>query len=103
MPDSERYAALDLGSNSFHLLLAEFRDQRMVRLHTDRAMVRLAEGLDAERNLDPTIAERALSALHRFRPVLTKLPADHIRVVGTNTLRAAANADGFLEAAERIL
>ncbi|SHF19077.1 exopolyphosphatase / guanosine-5'-triphosphate,3'-diphosphate pyrophosphatase [Microbulbifer donghaiensis] len=103
MPDSERYAALDLGSNSFHLLLAEFRDQRMVRLHTDRAMVRLAEGLDAERNLDPAIAERALTSLHRFRPALTELPADHIRVVGTNTLRAAANADGFLEAAEGIL
>lgn len=102
--DAERYAALDLGSNSFHLLLAEFRDQRMVRLHTDRAMVRLAEGLDEARNLDPEVAERALAALHRFRPVLAELPADHIRVVGTNTLRAAAdNADGFLETAESIL
>ncbi|WP_193161814.1 Ppx/GppA phosphatase family protein [Microbulbifer hainanensis] len=101
--DAERYAALDLGSNSFHLLLAEFRGQRMVRLHTDRAMVRLAEGLDDERNLDPAVAERALEALRRFHPVLTGLPADHIRVVGTNTLRAAANADGFLESAETIL
>ncbi|GAA5443256.1 exopolyphosphatase [Microbulbifer sp. NBRC 101763] len=101
---SERYAALDLGSNSFHLLLAEFRGQRMVRLHTDRAMVRLAEGLDAERNLDPAVSERALAALNRFQPVLDKLPTDHIRVVGTNTLRAAAaNADGFLEEAESIL
>ncbi|MBB3063235.1 Ppx/GppA phosphatase family protein [Microbulbifer rhizosphaerae] len=99
----ERYAALDLGSNSFHLLLAEFRDQRMVRLHTDRAMVRLAEGLDEERNLDPAVAERALEALRRFRPVLAKLPSDHIRCVGTNTLRAAVNADGFMEAAEAIL
>lgn len=100
----ERYAALDLGSNSFHLLLAEFRGQRMVRLHTDRAMVRLAEGLDAERNLDPAVSERALAALNRFQPVLEKLPPDHIRVVGTNTLRAAAaNADGFLEEAESIL
>ena len=101
--DAERYVALDLGSNSFHLLLAEFRGQRMVRLHTDRAMVRLAEGLDDERNLDPAVAERALEALRRFRPVLTELPADHIRIVGTNTLRAAANADGFLESAESIL
>jgi len=100
----ERYAALDLGSNSFHLLLAEFRGQRMVRLHTDRAMVRLAEGLDAERNLDSAVSERALAALNRFQPVLEKLPSDHIRVVGTNTLRAAAaNADGFLEEAESIL
>ena len=101
--DAERYAALDLGSNSFHLLLAEFRDLRMVRLHTDRAMVRLAEGLDEERNLDPAVAERALAALHRFRPVLTDLPVDHVRCVGTNTLRAASNADGFLEEAESIL
>ncbi|WP_250464847.1 Ppx/GppA phosphatase family protein [Microbulbifer litoralis] len=101
--DAERYAALDLGSNSFHLLLAEFRDQRMVRLHTDRAMVRLAEGLDEARNLDPEVAERALLAMRRFRPVLAELPTDHIRVVGTNTLRAAANADGFLESAESIL
>jgi exopolyphosphatase/guanosine-5'-triphosphate,3'-diphosphate pyrophosphatase len=101
--DAERYAALDLGSNSFHLLLAEFRNQRMVRLHTDKAMVRLAAGLDEERNLDPAVAERALEALHRFRPVLTDLPVDHVRVVGTNTLRAAANADGFLEQAEATL
>lgn len=103
MPEPERYAALDLGSNSFHLLLAEFRDQRMVRLHTDRAMVRLAEGLDEERNLDPAVAERSLEALRRFRPVLAELPADHIRCVGTNTLRAASNADGFMESAEAIL
>ncbi|WP_226999859.1 Ppx/GppA phosphatase family protein [Microbulbifer aggregans] len=101
--DTERYAALDLGSNSFHLLLAEFRNQRMVRLHTDKAMVRLAAGLDEERNLDPAVAERALEALVRFRPVLTGLPTDHVRVVGTNTLRAAANADGFLQRAEDIL
>ncbi|WP_237062807.1 Ppx/GppA phosphatase family protein [Microbulbifer zhoushanensis] len=101
--DAERYAALDLGSNSFHLLLAEFRDQRMVRLHTDRAMVRLAAGLDDERNLDPEVAERALAAMQRFRPVLEQLPVDHVRVVGTNTLRAASNADGFMERAEAIL
>ncbi len=101
---SERYAALDLGSNSFHLLLAEFRDQRMVRLHTDRAMVRLAEGLDDERRLDSAVADRALEALRRFGPVVQDLPIEHVRVVGTNTLRAAAdNADGFLEAAESIL
>ncbi|MBB5212529.1 Ppx/GppA phosphatase family protein [Microbulbifer hydrolyticus] len=100
----ERYAALDLGSNSFHLLLAEFRDQRMVRLHTDRAMVRLAEGLDSERNLAPEVAERALEALRRFAPVIQDLPLDNVRVVGTNTLRAAStHADGFLEAAEAIL
>ncbi|WKD50347.1 Ppx/GppA phosphatase family protein [Microbulbifer spongiae] len=101
---TERYAALDLGSNSFHLLLAEFRGQRMLRLHTDHAMVRLAEGLDAKRHLDPVISERALAALQRFRPVLEKLPADHIRVVGTKALRAAAaSADTFLEKAESIL
>lgn len=101
---NERYAALDLGSNSFHLLLAEFRDQRMVRLHTDRAMVRLAEGLDINHHLDPAVTERALAALQRFQPVMDKLPLDHVRVVGTNTLRmAAANADGFLEEVESIL
>lgn len=102
--NNERYAALDLGSNSFHLLLAEFRDQRMVRLHTDRAMVRLAEGLDSERNLAPDVAERALEALRRFAPVIRGLPADKVRIVGTNTLRiASTRADGFLEAAEAIL
>lgn len=99
----ERYAAVDLGSNSFHLLLAEFRDQRMVQLHTDRAMVRLAEGLDAQFNLKPEATRRALLALRRFQPVLAAMPADHIRVVGTNTLRIATNADSFLEAAEQLL
>jgi len=96
-------AALDLGSNSFHLLVAQETNGRIQVIDRIKEMVRLAEGLDADNNLDPAVAERALECLRRFSQRLKGiLPAD-IRVVGTNTLRRARDARRFLMEAEKIL
>ncbi len=96
-------AALDLGSNSFHLLVAQDNNGRIHVIDKIREMVRLAEGLDGQKNLTDEVAERALDCLRRFSQRLKSLRSEDIRVVGTNTLRRAKNASQFLAEAEKIL
>lgn len=96
-------AAVDLGSNSFHLIVARVRPGELMVLDRLKEMVRLAGGLRADRTLDPEVQEHALACLTRFGQRLQGLPADRVRVVGTNTLRSARNAGAFLERAEAAL
>ena len=98
-------AAVDLGSNSFHLKVARVDEaghlQVVDRL---REMVRLAAGLDPEtRCLDEATQARALETLARFGQRLRDLPREAVRVVGTNTLRSAKNAAEFIARAEAVL
>ena len=66
-------------------------------------MVRLAAGLDTTNQLDAEAIDRALTCLERFGQRLANIPAEHVRVVGTNTLRRARNVRGFLRQAEQAL
>ncbi len=102
-PPSELYAALDLGSNSFHLLVASFGDGKMRVLDRHKEMVRFAAGLDDQDHLDDATQQRALESLARMAERLRHIPREHIRVVGTNTLRLAGNAADFLQQAEATL
>ncbi|VAW76018.1 Exopolyphosphatase [hydrothermal vent metagenome] len=101
-PD-ENLAAVDLGSNSFHLIVASPRNGEFVVVDRIREMVRLADGLDAKRRLGDAAKQRALECLARFGQRVKHLPAENIRVVGTNTLRSAHKAADFLDAAEQAL
>jgi len=101
--DNEIFAALDLGSNSFHLLLARFVSGRMVILDRHKELVQLAAGLDAKKQIHSAILQQALSVLPKFAERLRGIPKDHIRIVGTNTMRVAKNADTFLAQAEKLL
>lgn len=96
-------AAVDLGSNSFHLIVAQARDGSLHVLDRLQEMVRLAGGLDARDRLAPAARRRALDCLARFGERLRGLPEVSVRAVGTNTLRRMHNADAFLVAAERVL
>lgn len=101
---SDTFAAVDLGSNSFHMVIARREsDGSMVVIDRLKEMVRLAAGLDDERRLDEAARGRALDCLKRFGQRLRDLPRQNVRVVGTNTLRAARNADEFIAAAEAVL
>ena len=97
------YLALDLGSNSFHLVLATFREGKMVRLDQRKETVRLASGLDGDGRLSEEAQERALQALRGFSALVVDLPPSRVRAVGTNTLRVAKNATRFLRRAEAVL
>jgi exopolyphosphatase/guanosine-5'-triphosphate,3'-diphosphate pyrophosphatase len=97
------YLALDLGSNSFHLLLATFREGKMVRLDQRKETVRLASGLASDGRLSQDAQKRALQALQGFGSLVVDLPPSRVRAVGTNTLRVAKNSSGFLLRAEAAL
>jgi exopolyphosphatase/guanosine-5'-triphosphate,3'-diphosphate pyrophosphatase len=100
---SQTVAAVDLGSNSFHLIVARLSPGELKTMDRLKEMVRLAGGLRRDKSLDPDTQERALGCLERFGQRLRELPPDRVRVVGTNTLRSARNADDFLARAELAL
>jgi exopolyphosphatase/guanosine-5'-triphosphate,3'-diphosphate pyrophosphatase len=95
-------AAIDLGSNSFHMIIAELLDGELRIVDRLREMVRLAGGLDEQGNLDEASRQRALDCLQRFGQRLAGFPAGAVRAVGTNTLRRARSA-GFLYQARQAL
>ena len=97
------YAALDLGSNSFHLIVAYDHGDRLQVVDRHKEMVRIAEGLGADNSLSATVSARALACLKRFGQRIRDLPPGNVRVVGTNTLRKARNSGDFIDAAQRAL
>ncbi|CAI8959347.1 exopolyphosphatase [Methylocaldum szegediense] len=99
----EHVAAVDLGSNSFHMVVAKLRAGELIIVDRLREMVRLGAGLDAQRYLTEEAQQRALACLDRFGQRLRDLPPGSVRAVGTNTLRAARNAGQFLIRAEKAL
>lgn len=97
------YAALDLGSNSFHLIVAHDHDGRLQVVDRHKEMVRIAEGLTDGNELSATVAARSLACLKRFGQRIRHLPRHHVRIVGTNALRQARNSRDFIDAAEGVL
>ncbi|HHJ12726.1 MAG TPA: exopolyphosphatase [Chromatiales bacterium] len=96
-------AAIDLGSNSFHMIVARIDNGQIHVEDKLKEMVRLGGGLDAEGNLTPEAQERALDCLRRFGERIRGLPPHAVRAVGTNTLRRARNRQVFLPLAEAAL
>jgi exopolyphosphatase/guanosine-5'-triphosphate,3'-diphosphate pyrophosphatase len=99
----ESIAAIDLGSNSFHMVVAQPRGNDLVIVDRIRDMVRLAAGLGTDQRLAPDATTRALHCLTVFGQRLRHMPAGTVRAVGTNTLRLAANTEEFVSAAEQAL
>jgi exopolyphosphatase/guanosine-5'-triphosphate,3'-diphosphate pyrophosphatase len=100
---SQEVAAVDLGSNSFHLVVAREQGAELQVLDRLREPVRLAAGLDAEKTLSRDVQERALACLQRFGQRLEGIPRRRVRVVGTNTLRKLRKSHEFIKAAEKAL
>ncbi|WP_338040383.1 Ppx/GppA phosphatase family protein [Methylocucumis oryzae] len=99
----EIVAAVDLGSNSFHMIVCSLNGDKLKIIDRLKEMVRLASGLDKRNVLDHAAQERALACLERFGQRLRNVPPENVRVVGTNTLRTAKNAEQFLVKAEKAL
>lgn len=96
-------AAVDLGSNSFHMIVARLDDGHMQVTDRIKEMVRLGEGLTDDKSLAPEVVARALACLERFGQRLRGFPPGSVRAVGTNTLRQARPDTGFIERAEAAL
>lgn len=96
-------AAVDLGSNSFHMIVARTVNGHIQVIDRLRDMVRLAAGLDDNNVLTPEASARALACLLRFGQRLRDFPSSRVRVVGTNTLRKMRKSEQFLAAAQEAL
>jgi exopolyphosphatase / guanosine-5'-triphosphate,3'-diphosphate pyrophosphatase len=96
-------AAVDLGSNSFHMVVARYAAGQIRIIDRLREMVRLGEGIDEDGRLDKAATARALACLERFGQRLSDVHANGVRVVGTNALRVARRKQSFLERARDAL
>ncbi|HXI35923.1 MAG TPA: exopolyphosphatase [Burkholderiales bacterium] len=103
MPRHDTLAAVDLGSNSFHLQIGRVVDGQIYPLDAVREVVRLGGGLTAEKRIDRATQARALEALAKFAERLRGFPRQAVRVVGTNALRVAKNSPQFLREARAVL
>ncbi len=100
---TETYAAVDLGSNSFHMIVASYTDQRLQIIDRIKKMIQLASGLDENDNLTEESMLRALECLEEFGQRIREIPRVNVRVVGTNTLRQANNGKRFIAMAHKAL
>lgn len=96
-------AAVDLGSNSFHMVVARVEDGHVHVLDRLKERVALAAGMDEDGRLSAEAQRKALACLARFGQRLRDMPARNVRAVGTNALRRATNAREFLARAEPVL
>lgn len=99
----EYYAAVDLGSNSFHMVIVRVLSGSVQIVSKNKRKVRLAAGLDDNFNLSEESIQRGLDCLKTFREQLDDIPRANIKVVATATLRIATNAVDFVTRGERIL
>lgn len=97
------FAAIDLGSNSFHMAVASTTDSHLQMIDKLREPVRLGAGLDKKNNITAETMQLALECISMFSQRLKDVPTTQIRAVGTNTLRRARNADEFNAAAFQML
>lgn len=102
-PEIRDVAAIDLGSNSFHMVVARVVEQDLQLVSRHKQRVRLAAGLDGQKNLDNASIERGLACLEMFAERLQGFEADNVRIAATHTLRQANNAHIFLQRAREVL
>lgn len=97
-------ATIDLGSNSFHMLIGRLDKHGVFRtLVRKKQQVQLRAGIDAADQLSPEAEKRALRCLQRFARYLKKYHVEHAKIVGTYTLRKVNRVGHFLAEAEAIL
>ncbi len=101
--DDELLAAIDMGSNSFHLAIARVDHGEVKKVASMSEKVQLAAGLDENNYLSEAAQQRGLACLSRFVGRLTAVPSSRLRVVATNALRQAENGDEFMLKAAEIL
>jgi exopolyphosphatase/guanosine-5'-triphosphate,3'-diphosphate pyrophosphatase len=91
-----KVAAIDLGTNTTRLLVADVVDGRVDELHRESRITRLGEGVDARRRLLPLPVARVRNVLTDYRRTLESLGAERTLAVATSAVRDAENGEAFL-------
>ena len=101
--DGELIAAVDMGSNSYHMVVARVEHGEPRVIDRLRETVRMAAGLRADGTLDAEHRARALNCLARFGQRIAGVPSIRVRAVATNSVRRLASPQSFLTSAETAL
>ena len=96
------HACIDLGSNSFHLLIGEWQEGRIEIIERLSDKVQLGENVRSSGRISEAAFERGLNCLRRFKLLMRQYPLQQYWALGTNTFRVTANAEEFLAAASEI-
>ena len=99
----QEIAAIDLGSNSFHMVIARIVNGALQVLGRLKQRVHLADGLDSNNMLSEEAMERGIACLALFAERLQGFPEENVCIVGTHSLRQAANAEEFLTRAAKVI
>jgi exopolyphosphatase/guanosine-5'-triphosphate,3'-diphosphate pyrophosphatase len=83
-------AVIDLGTNTFHLLIAEIQQEQIHIVHRKRSFVKL--GLNGKGPIEESTLQRAFNTLNEFRSILNRFPVEYLRIIGTAAMRTAPNA-----------
>lgn len=102
-PRPQEIAAVDLGSNSFHMVIARVVNGALQVLGRLKQRVHLADGLDQHQRLSEESMARGLACLALFAERLQGFPTENVCIVGTHTLRQADNAQEFLKRAAKVI
>lgn len=103
LQDGDLLAAIDLGSNSFHMVIARYLLGQLRVVDRLRETVRMADGLDGKGGLSPEARQRALECLARFGQRIRNIPPYRVRALATNTVRQLRSPLSFLMPAETAL
>ena len=103
LQDGEQLAAVDIGSNSFHMIVARYTLGQLRVVDRLRETVRMADGLDRKGGLSDEARKRGLDCLARFGQRIRDVPSARVRALATNTVRQLASPQAFLVEAERAL
>lgn len=101
--DPQHFVAIDMGSNSFHLVIAREQDGLLQVLHKEKRQVQLAKFLDNRNVLSETAIENGVQCLKDFSKRFSDLAKTQVKIVATHTLRVAKNRQSFLDAAHKVM
>ena len=96
------YACIDLGSNSFHILIGEWMDGRIEIVECRSDSVQLGADVRKTGSISPAAYKRGLSCLQHFKTLMDEYPLEQYWALGTNTFRVTNNARNFIQAARDI-
>ncbi|MEN9735744.1 MAG: hypothetical protein RL129_454 [Actinomycetota bacterium] len=98
-----RVAAIDCGTNSIRLLIADISDGNFREVIRDMEIVRLGQGVDATGQFDPEAIERTLTATRKFAEIIQSKGVEKIRFCATSATRDASNRQLFIDGVKEIL
>lgn len=96
-----KIAAIDLGTNTFHLIIAETVGNEMNIIYKTNKPVKLGEDITLANRIIPAAFERGINCLKEFRATLDKYDVAKIRAVATSGVRSASNGQEFIDTAKQ--